>query len=151
VSRLRHALLLFSLLPFCVAFALAVGAGCDGGQGLSTSQPIDDGTPDASVAEVGESSFVWAWQRVDLLDPESRLELCDWMNARQGGYGRSQRCATGVLTTDHDAAHCDQHLLALGACGVVTAQVEACVNVGESDLCASAADALCAKLTSCHP
>jgi hypothetical protein len=105
---------------------------------------------DPVVAEaVGPSSGVWEWQRVDLLEPDSRRELCDWANARQGGYGRRKTCASGIVATDATPEACDAHLFVLGACGVKTADLEACVNVGETDLCASAASDACGAIRRC--
>jgi hypothetical protein len=144
VSRLRS-----PCASWWCAVALVALAACDAR--TLPSEPSSVELADADVAEVGESSGVWEWQRVDLLEPRSRRALCDWANARQGGYGRTQRCGSSFLTTDRSAAECDTRMLALGRCGVVTANLEDCVNAGQADLCAAAASAACAALRECHP
>jgi hypothetical protein len=137
------------LLGISLALALPTLGACDGRlplPGDSSGEPPDA----AAVAELGSSSGVWEWQRVDLLDPGSRRELCDWANGRGGGYGRQVVCATGVVANDADRAACDRRLFVLGACGVVTHDVEACSNASAADLCAAMTSPFCAPLLRCR-
>lgn len=78
--------------------------------------------------------------------------LCDWVNDKQGGYGRSVPCSGGApQTTDDSRTTCVAAYPAIGlACPSLTvADVEDCAKATSSDLCKFHTTAACAVLRDC--
>jgi hypothetical protein len=78
--------------------------------------------------------------------------LCDWTNARQGGYARSVTCTDGSAeATDPDRATCVQLISYLGAlCPTLTVgDTEECVDATRTNLCGIATSPACAALVAC--
>jgi hypothetical protein len=78
--------------------------------------------------------------------------LCDWTNARQGGYGRSVTCTDGSpQTTDVSQADCVASVPAAGTyCPTLTVgDDEDCANAVLTDLCSLPNQAACANLNAC--
>jgi hypothetical protein len=94
-----------------------------------------------SETEPGLSTGLPRWNILGSLDTPQAGTLCDWANAKQGGYGRSVMCPDGSeQTTDDDKATCVQTApLFADFCPTLTVgDVEDCVNAIGTDLCALA-------------
>ena len=101
---------------------------------------------------VGSSSGVSRQATVASLTPQQAGTLCDWTNARQGGYGRDVTCSDGSSEgTDPDKQSCVESIPYIGtACPTLTvADIEDCANAIGSDVCALATAAGCANLRQC--
>ena len=105
-----------------------------------------------SANDVGPSSGLPRTATVGSLTPAQAGLLCDWTNAKQGGYGRVVNCPDGSQqTSDPDAATCVQSAgdFATYCPTVLVADVEDCANATGTDLCAFTTAAACANLRAC--
>jgi hypothetical protein len=101
---------------------------------------------------VGPSSGLSRQATVASLTPQQAGTLCDWTNARQGGYGRDVTCSNGSSEgTDPDKQSCVESIPYIGtACPTLTvADIEDCANAIGSDVCMIATAAGCANLRQC--
>jgi hypothetical protein len=100
----------------------------------------------------GDSSGVPRSATVGSLSSTDATTLCDWVNAKQGGYGRTVTCSDGsTRTTDTDQAICvaGSHA-AQTACPTLTVgETEDCANAIGSDLCAISTASACAAVSAC--
>jgi hypothetical protein len=87
------------------------------------------------------------------LNAQQAATLCDWTNAKQGGYGRADvTCSDGSSQeTDPDKQSCVESVPLVGAfCPALTvADIEDCANATGQDLCALLTAAGCANLRQC--
>jgi hypothetical protein len=105
---------------------LAIGCGGSGG-----------GAPGASGVASGK--------RLDTLTDAEKAQLCDWTNAKLGGYGGSIDCGGGLtLDAKPSQAACVAGLPT--TCAATVAQAEACAN---AQSCANLVPAECAPLLQC--
>lgn len=112
--------------------AALVPVACDSGNGLSTTLPRS-----ATLASLTQMQAA---------------TLCDWTNARQGGYGRSVTCLDGTeQTTDADRVSCVGVIPQVGiACPTLTvADVETCVKAIGPMLCEITTNPACGNLAAC--
>jgi hypothetical protein len=122
----------------CLLFVVAVSVtmtacGSSGGSGADAS-----GIPQSTT--------------LSSLTPAQAGVLCDWENAKQGGYGRSVSCPDGGMqTTDTDRASCVSAAQPIGAdCPTLTVgDVEDCANAIGTDLCSLATQPACAAFNAC--
>jgi hypothetical protein len=112
--------------------SIACGPGSGSGPGPSSGLPRSSTFADLTTDQVGI--------------------LCDWINERQGGYGRHVSCPDGsTQDTDANKSEC------VGAAPVVAsycpaltvADVEDCTNAVLTDLCSLPNQAACANLNAC--
>ena len=78
--------------------------------------------------------------------------LCDWINERQGGYGRNVTCSDGSKqNTDASKADCVGAAPGVAsACPTLTVgNVEDCTNAVLTDLCSLPNQTACANLDAC--
>lgn len=95
-----------------VLFAVGtLAAGCGGSSG-------GGGTGASGVASS---------KRLDSLTDAEKASLCDWTNAKLGGYGMSVDCGGG-LTLDADASQAECVASAPTNCSATVGQLEACAN-----------------------
>jgi hypothetical protein len=110
--------------------------------GVSAAASCDDsggggGAPGAS----GVASS----KRIDSLTDAEKALLCDWTNAKLGGYGGSVDCGGGFsLNADASQAECVADWFT--TCAATVAQGEACANASS---CADPIPAACAPIASC--
>ena len=119
-----------------VLVLVATFVGCSGGDGNTVGS--SSGLPRSStVASLTQTEFG---------------TLCDWTNAKQGGYGRSMMCSDGSEeTTDADKAYCVAAFpLVAQYCPTLTvADLEDCANATGTNLCAYPTAAGCANARAC--
>jgi hypothetical protein len=119
---------------FTAAGALSISCGSSSGPGDSS------GVPPAST--IGSLSSAQA------------ATLCDWENAKAGGYGRSVTCSDGsARMSDVNQAECvaGMNLAGTTRCTTLTVgDVEGCANAIGTNLCElSSTNAACANLAAC--
>jgi len=86
------------------------------------------------------------------LSSTQAVTLCDWTNAKQGGYGRSVTCADGATrTTDPSQSECVAGVSGFQTnCPTLTvANVEDCTNAIGSNLCEITTASACAPVATC--
>ncbi len=86
------------------------------------------------------------------LTPEQGVQLCDWINQEEGGYGRTVNCAlTGPMATNANQMDCVSGLPDFQfECPLLTvAQLEDCTTAEGTDLCKYNTDPACAPLRLC--
>jgi hypothetical protein len=139
---------------FVVAAAIAT-SGCALNSDLptdpTTSTETDAGADQAADATgVAASGIPRAAHLGDLTSAQAAV-LCDWVNERQGGYGRTASCLIGVESTNTSQDQCINSLSSLGqSCGTLTVgSIEDCANATLTDLCKLQTASACASLASC--
>jgi hypothetical protein len=86
------------------------------------------------------------------LNAQQAATICDWTNAKQGGYGRDTTCSDGSSQeTDADKQTCVESVPLVGAlCPTLTVgDIEDCANATGTDLCALTTAAGCAAFRQC--
>jgi hypothetical protein len=86
------------------------------------------------------------------LTAEQGVQLCDWINQVEGGYGRTVNCAaTGPMATNANQMDCVSSLPDFEfECPLLTvAQLEDCTTAEGTDLCKYNTDPACAPLRLC--
>jgi hypothetical protein len=119
----------------CALIVAAFLGGCGSG---SSSGSAGSGLPRTST--------------VANLTPAQGVQLCDWINEVEGGYGRTVNCAsTGPMATNADQMDCVNGLPDFQfECPLLTvAQLEDCTNAEGTDLCKYNTDPACAPLRLC--
>ena len=111
-----------------ISIATAAGCGDSGGS---------NGGPGAS----GVASS----KRLDSLTEAEKATLCDWTNAKLGGYGMSVDCGGG-LALEADASQADCVAEWYTSCAATVAQGEACANAAS---CSNLLPDACAWILSC--
>jgi len=100
----------------------------------------------------GPSSGLSRQATLASLTSQQAATLCDWSNAKQGGYGREATCSDGSLQeTDSDKQSCVESVPYVGAlCPTLTVgDIEDCANATGTDLCALTTAAACAAFRQC--
>jgi hypothetical protein len=100
----------------------------------------------------GTSSGVPRTSTIGSLSPAQAATLCDWVNAKQGGYGRSVTCSDGsTTTTDANQAECVAGSAAAQTyCPTLTvADTEDCTNAIGTNLCEISTASACAAVATC--
>jgi hypothetical protein len=115
------------------ALGLLLCVGCGGGSG--NSGPA--GVPRSAT--------------VPSLDATQSAALCDWINAKLGGYGSIDNCdGGGSRHADSTQQSCIDGLSDFLACPSVTAgYVEDCINASGGDLCRVDTSPACTDVTYC--
>jgi hypothetical protein len=101
---------------------------------------------------VGNSSGLPRSSTVGSLDSSQAATLCDWENAKQGGYGRSVSCPDGsTQTTDANRAYCVSAVPYFATyCPTLTVgEVEDCANALGTNICNIATEPACAPVAAC--
>jgi hypothetical protein len=101
---------------------------------------------------VGPSSGLPRGSTFGSLTNAQAVVLCDWTNARQGGYGRNVTCTDGsTQTTDPNQAECVAAVPTAGSyCPTLTVgDAEDCANAVLTDLCTLPNQAACANVNAC--
>lgn len=101
---------------------------------------------------VGNSSGVPRSSTVGSLDGSQAATLCDWENAKQGGYGRSVTCPDGsTQTTDPDRATCVSQAPYFSTyCPTLTVgDLEDCANALGTNICNVATEPACGPVATC--
>lgn len=114
-----------------LAMSIATAAGCD-----------DNGGGGGGMGASGVASS----KRLDSLTDAEKALLCDWTNAKLGGYGMSMDCGGG-LSLDADASQAECVADWFTTCAATVAQGEACANASS---CADLIPAACAPIASCQ-
>ena len=73
------------------------------------------------------ASGVASGKRLDSLTDAEKGTLCDWQNAKLGGYGMSMDCGGGV-SLEADASQADCVADWFTTCTATVGQAEACAN-----------------------
>jgi hypothetical protein len=102
-------------------------------------------------SDPGPSSGLTRSETLATLDANETGILCDWSNAKQGGYGRNVSCSDGPGTTDSSKGSCMSGIAIFGSmCATLTVgDVEDCANAIGTDLCAFYTAAACANVRAC--
>lgn len=103
-------------------------------------------------AVVGTSSGLPRAATLGSLTAAQDATLCDWENAKQGGYGQSVSCSDGSHTdTDNNQASCVASVpgFATGCPTLTVGDVEDCANAIGTNLCAMPTAAGCANVNAC--
>jgi hypothetical protein len=102
-------------------------------------------------SDPGPSSGLTRSEALATLDANETGILCDWSNAKQGGYGRNVSCPDGPGTTDRSKESCVSGIpLYASLCPTLTVgDVEDCDNAIGTDLCAFYTAAACANVRAC--
>ncbi|HXI56815.1 MAG TPA: hypothetical protein VNO55_12195 [Polyangia bacterium] len=131
----------------------AAGSGGDNGGGSGGASGGSGGTSgsDGGAADApptGSSSGLPRSTAISDLTADQQPALCDWWNAKQGGYGQSVDCGgPDPEVTDSDQAECVD---GLSLCDSATvADFEDCANAMGTDLCKFRTDPACATLAGC--
>jgi hypothetical protein len=122
------------------------GGGSGGSSGSGGTSGVDGGGTEAPPT--GSSSGLPRSAAISDLTADQQPALCDWWNAKQGGYGQSIDCGgTEPEVTDGDQAECVD---GLSACDSATvADFEDCANAMGTDLCKFRTAPACATLANC--
>jgi len=91
------------------------------------------------------ASGVPSSKRLDSLTDAEKALLCDWTNAKLGGYGMSVDCGGG-LSLDADASQAECVAEWYTSCSATVAQGEACANEAS---CANLLPSSCSWILSC--
>jgi hypothetical protein len=124
----------------CCALVIAAslsGCGSDAGEGHGSTS-AGSGLPRTST--------------VASLTAEQGVQLCDWINQVEGGYGRTVNCAlTGAMATNANQMDCVSSLPDFEfECPLLTvAELEDCTTAEGTDLCKYNTDPACAPLRLC--
>jgi hypothetical protein len=105
-----------------------------------------------SGGSVGNSSGVPRSSTIGSLDSSQAVTLCDWENAKQGGYGRSITCPDGsTQTTDADRATCVSQVPYFGTyCPTLTVgDIEDCANALGINICNVGSEPACGPVAAC--
>jgi hypothetical protein len=120
--------------PVTLILIFVALAGCGGSSGGSSSSGIPRTTTFATLTAAQGGT------------------LCDYVNGKQGGYGRSTVCSVGdTQTTDDSKTDCVSALSGLATLcpRLSVADIEDCVSAIGTDLCAFETDAACAPVLNC--
>jgi hypothetical protein len=101
---------------------------------------------------VGTSSGLPRTDTVGSLTGAQAATLCDWLNARQGGYGQSVSCPDGSeADTDLSQSSCVASVpnVATGCPSLTVGNVEDCANAIGTNLCSMPTAAGCANVNAC--
>jgi hypothetical protein len=89
---------------------------------------------------------------VGSLNASQAATLCDWENAKQGGYGRTVTCSDGsTQTTDPDQATCAAVVpYFANKCPTLTVgDIEDCADGLGTNICNLPTESACAALNAC--
>jgi hypothetical protein len=106
----------------------------------------------SSGGGVGDSSGVPRSSTIGSLTVTQAATLCDWEDAKQGGYNRTVTCTDGnTRTTDASQAECVSGMgYARTFCPSLTvADVEDCANAIGVSICEISTAPACANLAAC--
>jgi hypothetical protein len=120
-------------LLFFLCLGLAISASCGPGDSSNGT-----GTPKST--------------KLGMLTTAQAGTECDYVNNKQGGYGRSVTCADGSMqTTDPDKASCVADVPVAGAgCPTLTVgDLEDCANAVGTNLCSLPTASACAAFNAC--
>jgi hypothetical protein len=140
-SAIVVSLLLVGLAGF--SCGSSTGGVADGGGGKGG---------DAGGGAVGTSSGLPRASTLGSLTTAQDATLCDWENAKQGGYGRSVSCPNGSEDdTDLTQASCVASVpgFATGCPSLTVGDVEDCANAIGTNLCQMPTAAGCANVNAC--
>src|SRR3954468_13840773 len=87
----------------------------------------------------------------DLTDAQAKV-MCDFLNARQGGYGKTIQCPDGPSPNDKDQAECLGYLVpGVGTfCPTLTAgDLESCANGPMGNVCTFQTAPECMAVAAC--
>jgi hypothetical protein len=143
--------------PTARATLLLVVAGCGagdrGGADAGARDSGDGGNGAACTGEIDESGIgAPIGCPVLSLAGQQAARFCDWINAAQGGYGRTMDCGSqGPIATNKNQADCLSGLPDLQVlCPTLTVgQVEDCTLAQGPNLCAYLTLGACAPLRMC--
>lgn len=110
------------------------------------------GSSDGRNAAVANSSGLPRSSTLASLTTAEDWVLCDWVNAKEGGYGRTVSCSDGSQQmSDPDQASCADSVVYLGTkCpSLSVGDVEDCANSTGANLCSVPTSAACAAFTAC--
>ncbi|HEY2899007.1 MAG TPA: hypothetical protein VGL59_00415 [Polyangia bacterium] len=121
----------------------AAGSGGNGSGGDNGAAGMDGGVPPA-----GNSSGLPRTSTVSALTDDQKGTLCDWWNAKQGGYGQSADCGGG--DTESDDTDQDDCLSGLDDCdSAMVSDFEDCANAVGANLCMFDTAPACTTLFTC--
>jgi hypothetical protein len=139
--------------PAVVVSLLFVGlAGFSCGSSNGGAADGGGGGSGGSGGAVGTSSGLPRASTLGSLTSAQDSTLCDWENAKQGGYGRSVSCPDGSEDdTDLSQASCVASVpgFATGCPSLTVGDVEDCANAIGTNLCQMPTAAGCANVNAC--
>lgn len=110
------------------------------------------GSSSGTAPPVGNSSGLPRSSTIASLTTAQAGTLCDWANAKEGGYGRSMTCPDGSDgSTDPSRESCVSLVVYLGIkCPTLSVgDLEDCGNASGADVCSIPAQAACAAFNAC--
>ncbi len=133
-------------------FVGLAGFSCGSSNGGAADGGGAGGGGGGSGGAVGTSSGLPRTDTVGSLTGAQAATLCDWLNAKQGGYGRSVSCPDGSeADTDLSQASCVASVpsFATGCPSLTVGDVEDCANAIGTSLCQMPTAAGCANVNAC--
>jgi hypothetical protein len=107
---------------------------------------------DAGDDSLGATSGLPTGSTIASLSADDAATLCDWVNGKEGGYGRPLiRCTDGSEGTYASQMECVNGFAALGnrCLDLTVATIEDCVNQTGTDLCLEETTAECMTIKTC--
>jgi len=97
--------------------------------GASGTNAGASGTSAGASGSAGSDGFpaIDPNQDARMLSNSDAGELCDWLNAKLGGYGTINMCSQGSVKNDADQANCIANDF-MYQCKVTVAQVHTCID-----------------------
>jgi hypothetical protein len=137
----------------------AGAGGTDASQASADASTSDvrrgaDGSDAGLTPDSADSSGFPRDKLVAHLTPAEVARLCDWLSAKQGGYGRRVTCADGhTAETDESLVTCVRDYLdlrlVLETCQLTVGQMEDCSRAVGLDLCTLETANECGPLRAC--
>lgn len=121
--------------------------------GVSDPQTATTTALDAGPETLGATSGLPTDSTLASLSSTDAATLCDWVNGRQGGYGRPITFCTGGTAerTDPNQTTCVNEFSALGnrCLDLTVGTIEDCVNQTGTDLCLEESTVPCMTIKTC--
>lgn len=131
--------------------SVEAGVGCTLNPPVAEMLPADAGADEGGGAVPASSGVARNVRLFDLTSTQAAA-LCDWTNAKQGGYGRLQTCPSGLVqSTSSSTLGCVNSTSALGGrcLSLTVGGVEDCANATGTDLCKLETAPECLAVATC--
>jgi hypothetical protein len=142
-------------LPGALALLAVVTSACNATADPGGATDTSTGTTtagDAGDDSLGATSGLPTDSTIASLSSDDAATLCDWVNGKEGGYGRPLiRCPDGSEGTYSSQIECVNGFAALGnrCLDLTVATIEDCVNQTGTDLCLEETTAECMTIKTC--
>jgi hypothetical protein len=141
-----------ALLVVVVVTACNVTADPGGATDTATGTTATTTAVDAGDDSLGATSGLPTDSTIASLSFDDAATLCDWVNGKEGGYGRPLiSCSDGSKGTDGSQIACVNEYSALGnrCLDLTVGTIEDCVNQTGTDLCLEETTAECMTIKTC--